>query len=457
MTNRNRVCPRVEELERRLAPASHGFSTNWAGYAVNAHAGAVTRVAGEWVVPAVASNVSGYSSAWVGMDGWSSNTVEQIGTDSDFTNGHAHYYAWYEMYPAGSVNLSMTISPGDHMSASVTYTGASQFALSITNVTTGSSFVTTQTSSEAQLSSAEWIQEAPSSFAGVLPLANFGTINFSGANATVDGATGPADNSWSGTTLLQIDMVNHNGSLKASTSTLTDSGSPSTSAFSVTFVSSGQGGKGGGRKSPNLSPSQLNTLVAGNATTIAAAAVASTAPTFQVLSPSVAAGPILESRAVPITVSIITSTKAPAPASLDGSDIIAKVTESMYPPAAPAPSEAVPANPATTPPADAQADPKGDKAPNSPQAPAGPGPAAPVTIDVVRLASDLLEGTDSIFASNHEGQGFALGALVLTLALERGWMHAVERRSGKRPVVRDRSGTDPDDRQFQPKATNVNS
>src|SRR5262249_9251961 len=155
MKTRNRIRLRVEELEGRWVPSTLAYSTNWSGYAVSTGAGAVSEVAGSWVVPAVSSSVSGYSSAWVGIDGWGSSTVEQIGTDSDYVNGQAAYYAWYEMYPAAPVNLSLTINPGDTMSASVSYTGSNQYVLSITDVTTGGTFSTTQTFSSGQRSSAE--------------------------------------------------------------------------------------------------------------------------------------------------------------------------------------------------------------------------------------------------------------------------------------------------------------
>ena len=247
----NRFRPRVEELERRLAPATLSHSTNWSGYAVNTSAGAVSQVSGSWVVPPVSSSVSGYSSAWVGIDGYGSSSVEQIGTDSDYVNGAAHYYAWYEMYPAGSVNLGLSISPGDTINAVVSYTGSNQFTLSITDVNTGASFSTNQISSQAKRSSAEWIQEAPSSVGGVLPLAKFGTISFSGANATINGTNGFADNPWSGTTLYQIDMVTKNGALKATTSALSDAATPAPSSFSVTWDSSGSSGHGGGHHSAN--------------------------------------------------------------------------------------------------------------------------------------------------------------------------------------------------------------
>src|SRR5947209_13321704 len=117
----HRIRPHLEELEGRIVPTL-SYSTNWAGYAVTTGAGGVSQVAGGWVVPPVASTVSGYSSAWVGIDGYNSSSVEQLGTDSDYVNGVAHYYAWYEMYPNPSVNLSLTIRPGDAISASVSFT-----------------------------------------------------------------------------------------------------------------------------------------------------------------------------------------------------------------------------------------------------------------------------------------------------------------------------------------------
>jgi hypothetical protein len=315
MKNWNRFRPRVEELERRLVPSTLTSSTNWSGYAVSTSAGAVSQVAGSWVVPAVSNNVSGYSSAWVGIDGFNSSTVEQTGTDSDYVNGQAQYYAWYEMYPAGFVKLSLAISPGDTISASVTNTSPSQFVLSITDVTTGSSFSTTQTSSQAQRSSAEWIQEAPSSSAGVLPLANFGTINFSGANATVNGTSGPADNSWSGSILYQIDMVGRHGALKATTSALTDSGNPLTSSFSVTWVSSGSSGGGGHKHSSNVPPPdslRTTSLVSAAGAGLAAslqgtplAFLATQSPTVTVASPAGITLPTLPA------LSAVTATFAP--------------------------------------------------------------------------------------------------------------------------------------------------
>ena len=138
-------------------------SSNWSGYAAetslnNAASGSVTAVSGTWKVPtatASSSTSTAYSSVWVGIDGYSSSSVEQIGTDSDIVNGQAQYYVWYEMYPSASVNMtSMTISAGDTINASVTYltsgTHAGQFQLTITDASkTNDTFTIYETASSA--------------------------------------------------------------------------------------------------------------------------------------------------------------------------------------------------------------------------------------------------------------------------------------------------------------------
>src|SRR5260370_28447881 len=89
------------------------------------------------------------------------------------------------MYPAASVSLSSSspVRAGDSMSARVSVSGTT-FTLVLKNTTRGWTFTTTQTSTSAQDASAEWVAEAPSSCfttCSVLPLANFGTMHFTGA------------------------------------------------------------------------------------------------------------------------------------------------------------------------------------------------------------------------------------------------------------------------------------
>jgi hypothetical protein len=209
----------------RHAPPNHRItrstSTNWAGYAATGTT--FTSVSATWKQPtATCSSATTYSSFWVGLDGYSSNTVEQTGTDADCSSGSPVYYAWYEMYPKFPKNLSLAIHPGDTIHASVTTDGKGNFTLTIANTTTGASFTTKQKLKSAKLSSAEVIAEAPSGSGGVLPLTNFGTASFSAANANGQaiGTFNPDP----------ITMQTSTGTVKASTSTLSGG-----TAFSVTW------------------------------------------------------------------------------------------------------------------------------------------------------------------------------------------------------------------------------
>jgi hypothetical protein len=160
---------------------SNSTSTNWSGYAVTGNR--FTSVSGSWTEPTVTCSGTAYSSFWVGLDGDTSGTVEQTGTDADCSGSTPKYYAWYEMYPKFPVNLSGTVRPGDKLSASVTTDGRGVFTLTISDSTQGWTNQTTARLKSAKLASAEVIAEAPSSSGGVLPLANFGTVNFTGATA----------------------------------------------------------------------------------------------------------------------------------------------------------------------------------------------------------------------------------------------------------------------------------
>lgn len=224
--------------------AGGSSSLNWAGYAVTAAAGAVSDVKGSWVVPAIQGtcpSTNQYSSFWVGIDGYNSNTVEQTGTDSDCRSGAPAYYAWYEFYPHPSKVISgLTVHAGDVMSADVAYSGG-RFRVTITDVSTGASFGTSAKVNSAQRSSAEWIAEAPSSSGGILPLADFGTVSFgadttgvaSTCTATVGGVSGAVGSFGSG--VQSITMVTSSNAIKASPSALSSDGT----SFSVTWKSAG--------------------------------------------------------------------------------------------------------------------------------------------------------------------------------------------------------------------------
>jgi hypothetical protein len=200
---------------------THATSSNWGGW--DNTGGTYTSDSASWVQPAVTCSrkETSYSSFWVGLDGDGSNSVEQTGSEADCNHGTAVYSSWYEFYPAYPVNYANTVRPGDHFSASVTYSGG-KYTLVLSDGTQGWSHTTTGTAPSGLNASAEVIAEAPSSNRGVLPLANFGTMSFT--NATVNGAT-----LGSVPTPQKITMVGRNYT-KAAVSDLTGN-----NAFSVTW------------------------------------------------------------------------------------------------------------------------------------------------------------------------------------------------------------------------------
>jgi hypothetical protein len=217
--------PGTRPLSEHGGIAREEESTNWSGYA--ADSGTYSSVSASWVQPAVScSSGSQYAAFWVGLDGYSSSTVEQTGTDSDCDNGSPSYYGWYETYPNPSYNFGDTVEPGDTIDASVTYEGDNNFLYTLADETQGWSVNTNQTEDDAALSSAEVIIEAPSSDSGVLPLADFGTVNLS--DALVDGSDIGSDNP------AQIVIADSSGNLEDTVSSLSSNGEN----FSATWESS---------------------------------------------------------------------------------------------------------------------------------------------------------------------------------------------------------------------------
>ena len=225
-------------------------SSNWSGYADIQDT--YSTVSGSWTEPTVrcAAPSSGllglfgggsasYSSFWVGIDGDTSSSVEQTGTSADcLSSGQPSYYAWYEMFPAGETSLSTSqypVSPGDVMTGSVTSTSASSFTLTLTDGPLSSPkwqfSITINGNQNLARSSAEWVAEAPSSctivFCSGLPLANFGTVNFTGANATNTSGVSGAIPAFTDTEIT----MQSNGTVKAQPSGLNSTGT----GFSVTF------------------------------------------------------------------------------------------------------------------------------------------------------------------------------------------------------------------------------
>jgi hypothetical protein len=112
-------------------------------------------------------------------------------------NRRSRAYAWFEIVPAPSVRLGIQVKPGDRLAARVTVSGR-RVLLRIQNMTTGRSATRTVSMQSPDTSSADWIAEAPSQCSRgrcqPLPLADFGTVGFSSANARELGRAAAAVN-----------------------------------------------------------------------------------------------------------------------------------------------------------------------------------------------------------------------------------------------------------------------
>ena len=234
-----------------VAVSQAASSANWSGYVASGKQ--FSAVSGSWVQPAAKCSAGqGNSAFWVGLGGsgdQQAQALEQVGTEADCGGGSsADNFAWYELVPAAPVRLNLTISPGDHVSGRVAVDGTN-VTVSLTNQTTGASATKTLQMNSPDVSSAEWIAEAPSSCDGSggcqpLPLTDFGTVHFTNSSATADGHTGtPSDPAWSTQPVaLNGDSAGSGGgfvsdqsSAGAVPSTLSSDGS----SFSVSSDSSG--------------------------------------------------------------------------------------------------------------------------------------------------------------------------------------------------------------------------
>jgi len=178
-----------------LLPASAAAQTstrsqNWAGYAV--HGPLFQGVSARWRQPhASCGSTRTYSAMWVGLGGYrlTSSAVEQVGTELDCVGGRPRSSAWYELTPSPAHGVRVGVRPGDLIAASVTAAG-DRVTIAISDLTSHRTFQRTIASSHVvDVSSAEWILEAPSecifgtSACQTLPLANFGRAGFTLARA----------------------------------------------------------------------------------------------------------------------------------------------------------------------------------------------------------------------------------------------------------------------------------
>ncbi|HJU17000.1 MAG TPA: G1 family glutamic endopeptidase [Stellaceae bacterium] len=181
-------------------PRSAIVTKNWAGYIIRyVQTGELyTSVSASWMIPTVIyyfhdpSFALEASSIWVGIGAAcldnsyltqatcdnKDHSLIQVVTAQQATPTGTTYVAKYEMLPNPAVTIPITVNPGDRVTGSVRCvadcSSATQtWALALTNETTGAVWGPQNFAYASRESSAEWIEEAPSASAGILPLADF--------------------------------------------------------------------------------------------------------------------------------------------------------------------------------------------------------------------------------------------------------------------------------------------
>jgi Peptidase A4 family len=170
-------------------PDDQNTSHNWSGYA--ATGGTYTSVTGTWTVPQFSADGSfGIDAAWVGIGGVRNRDLIQAGTQQTVSgSGSTQYEAWVEMLPRSSRPVPLRVHAGDSVTVSISEQSPDQWSIAFINNTSGQTYQSPQQYASSH-SSAEWVEEAPSSGrGGLLPLDNFGSIPFTNGSAVKDGQT----------------------------------------------------------------------------------------------------------------------------------------------------------------------------------------------------------------------------------------------------------------------------
>jgi len=196
-------------------------STNWAGYAVHKKGVKFRKITATFFVPflnCAVSPGSTFSSAWVGLDGFSNGTVEQDGISANCHGSTPQYAAWYETFPSPEVQTRIAIHHGDSITATVTFSpSTSKYRMAVTDNTNHHHFAVSRKckTSVCKRTSAEVISEAPTIITSSGPtqasLADYGAESF--ASIAITSSTGRSggisSTHWSPTKIVEVGITSH--------------------------------------------------------------------------------------------------------------------------------------------------------------------------------------------------------------------------------------------------------
>jgi hypothetical protein len=179
--------PAAAGVNLRNLRAGAQSSYNWAGYA---QTGTFHSIAAVWTVPTLKTTYNGYSSTWVGIDGFNDGYLIQTGTEADVVNHVARYDAWWEVITPSNpapevVYASYSVQPGDKITGSVVKGGGGKWTMKLVDARTGKT-ATHTASFNGPGQSAEWIQEDTEVNGVISPAPDWQSVHF--AQATANGA-----------------------------------------------------------------------------------------------------------------------------------------------------------------------------------------------------------------------------------------------------------------------------
>ncbi|KAF8342483.1 peptidase A4 family-domain-containing protein [Amanita rubescens] len=167
------------------------YTSNWGGIVLSGYPpGTFVAVTGTFVVP-TPSSPNGAVSVWVGIDGYScGNAFLQTGVDISYENGVVSLQPWYEWYPNYPSDFNLSINPGDSVQLTVNAYTTTTGLVTIDNLTTGQSASRHVSSSNALCEQdVEWIVEDYEQGGSLVPMCDFGNIQFTDAYATTANGT----------------------------------------------------------------------------------------------------------------------------------------------------------------------------------------------------------------------------------------------------------------------------
>lgn len=173
-------------------PQGSDASLNWSGYVAGGtrSGDSYTSVTGSWVVPKVGGTDRNSADAtWVGIGGVSSRDLIQAGTQALVQGGTVAYSAWIETLPGFSKGVPLEVQSGDSITTTLTEETPGTWSVTIVDHTRGTSY-SQSVAYNSSRSSADWVEEMVSNgSASFIPLDSFGSVAFTGAAATVNGAS----------------------------------------------------------------------------------------------------------------------------------------------------------------------------------------------------------------------------------------------------------------------------